>query len=87
MENEHNADYVRDEGGFSIHGRYDDGDGGPEFRPGYWAYIYLGVTIVFEYSAPATSFPAGIEDFAGIAFRRFSERLRSVLQIDGYNQQ
>lgn len=75
-------DYVREEGGFSIHSQYLDGEGDPEFTPGYHAYVYLGVTAVFEYSSAAVYFPAGIEDFTGIDVRKFAERLRAVLMED-----
>lgn len=70
------AEYVREEGGFSVHARYSD----PEFVPKYHAGIYLGVTMVFDYSAKASDFPTGIEDFAGYAFRKFAERLQYLLR-------
>lgn len=72
-------DFVITEGGFSVHARYSDGDGDPEYTPKYDAWIYLGVEVVFTWDARADEFPAGIEDFAGIALRRFAQRLRYVL--------
>lgn len=74
------TDIEKAEDGFFVHALYLDGDGDPDFTPGYEAYIYLGVTVVFKYSATEHQFPAGIEDFAGTAFRTFAERLRDVLK-------
>lgn len=72
-------DYLIPEGGFSVHARYSDGDGDPEYTPGYEAWVYLGTEVVFTYSSAACHFPAGIEDFANITLRRFAQRLRFVL--------
>lgn len=42
-------------------------------------YVYLGVTVVYTYRSHVDAFPAGIEDFASIALRRFAERLAEIL--------
>lgn len=46
------------------------------------AWVHFGVTVVFTYTGDTSDFPAGIEDFTGMAFRRFSERLARLLADD-----
>lgn len=61
----------------SVHARRTGGSAG-------WdkAWIYVNTNIVFKVSDFAWNTPAGIDDFANVAVKRFAEKLARIRLLD-----